>query len=152
MNELDGIIAQLEQRRAALDRALSALHQVGGSASSSSGAPAQPEAAVTKKGGVTPAGRRRIAEASRMRWAQKRAAQAEAELAEKNAAAAQKRRTTIARKKMSETMKQRWAAKRAAETRQRETARKSAIPKKSAAVKKQRAESGNSRLREDGLS
>jgi len=132
------MIAQLEQRRAALDRALSALRQVGDSDGSSSAAPAQPEAAVTKKGGITPAGRRKLSEASRMRWAQKRAVQAEEERAEKNAAAAQKRRTTIARKKMSETMKQRWAAKRAAEASQ-QTAQKTAASRKSAAVKKQAA-------------
>ncbi len=80
MNELDRIIARLEQQRAALDRALSALRQVSGSDGNSWAAPAQPEAAVTKKGGITPAGRRKLSEASRMRWAQKRAAQAGEEL------------------------------------------------------------------------
>ncbi|MGI8990507.1 MAG: hypothetical protein ACR2I2_13135 [Bryobacteraceae bacterium] len=139
MNELGGIIARLEQQKAALDRALSALRQVGGSDGSSSATSAQPKAAVTKTGGITPAGRRKLSEASRMRWAQKRAAQAEQERAEKNAAAAQKRRTTIARKKMSETMKQRWAAKRAKEASQQKTAQKTASSRKSAAVKKQAA-------------
>lgn len=112
MNELDHIIAQLEQQAEAIDRALSALRHLGGSHRSRE-TPAQSQAAVSKRG-ITPAGRRRIAEALRRRWAQKRAAKAEQERAQKNAAAAQKRRETLARKRRSEAMKKSWAAKRAA--------------------------------------
>ena len=76
MNDLKSIIAQLEQQRAAIDRALSALREISGSGNR----PAERSAAagitkVRKKRRLTPEGRERIAEATRRRWAAKRAAE-----------------------------------------------------------------------------
>ena len=139
MNHLDDVVARLEQQRSAIDRALSALHQLGGSDGSGLVAPPQTEPAITPKGGITPAGRRKLAEALRRRWAEKRAAQAQQEQAEKYAQAAQKRRATLARKRMSEAMKRRWATKRAAAASQQWAAAKTAESKKSIGTKNKAA-------------
>jgi hypothetical protein len=76
VNEIARIIAQLEQQRGTIDRAISALREVAGPGpavgSSVNGAkPAEP-----KKRRLSAAGRRRIAAAARKRWAEKRAADA----------------------------------------------------------------------------
>ena len=96
MNGFDGIIKQLEGQKAAIERALQALREVGGdvpetslpSASTANdkrstaqkarwaakrAAEASPSAAPAKsKGGMTPEGRRKLAEAMKQRWAVKR--------------------------------------------------------------------------------
>jgi hypothetical protein len=67
-----GIIDQLERQGAAIERALAALREVEGIA------PPAPPASVpaVRKGGMTPAGRRRVSEALKKRWAAKKAAEA----------------------------------------------------------------------------
>ncbi|MGE5138249.1 MAG: hypothetical protein ACM3JD_02200 [Rudaea sp.] len=137
MSDLADIIRRLEQQKAAIDRALTALCQIGGSADSSSAAPSEPEPAIIQKRGITPAGRKKLSEALRRRWAEKRASQAREEQAEKYAQAAQKRRATLARKRMSEAMKQRWAAKRALAASQQRAVKKVTASKKNTAPKKQ---------------
>ena len=72
------IIKRLEQQRAAIERALSALREAEGTAnaaaeSSSSAAPAKRRG--RRKGGMTPEGRKRLSEALKARWAVKRANQ-----------------------------------------------------------------------------
>jgi hypothetical protein len=68
------IIDSLERQRRAIENALSVLRgiqesgQSAGTASSSRG-----RTAVKRKGGMTPEGRRRLAEAMKRRWAVKRA-------------------------------------------------------------------------------
>jgi hypothetical protein len=99
MNGFDGIIKQLEAQKAAIEKALAALREVdgiGAPAISSPSAPkandrrsiaqkarwaakraaeAVPAAAVAKrKGGITTAGRKKLAEAMKRRWALKRTA------------------------------------------------------------------------------
>jgi hypothetical protein len=70
------IITQLEQKQRAIDAALAALHGLGVSntpqAATSSSA-VRRKAAPAKKGGLTSAGRKRLAEAMKKRWAVKRA-------------------------------------------------------------------------------
>ncbi|MEP6716567.1 MAG: hypothetical protein ABJC09_13435 [Terriglobia bacterium] len=71
------IIKRLEQQKAAIDRALSALRAVDG-VSESGGGSAAPDAAPVKrrgrrKGGMTTEGRKRLSEALKARWAAKRA-------------------------------------------------------------------------------
>jgi len=75
VNEITNIIRQLEQQQAAIQRALSALREIGG------GGTVATTKAVTKSTGprkrrLSPEGRKRIAEAARRRWAAKRAADA----------------------------------------------------------------------------
>jgi hypothetical protein len=75
VNDFANIISRLEQQRAAIDRALSALREVEGPG------PVQAKSAGSvatkpKKRRMSAAGRRRIAEATRKRWADKRAADA----------------------------------------------------------------------------
>lgn len=72
---MDGIleiIRQLEQQRSAIERALEALREVGGSRNAKPTSPAV--VSGTKKRRLSPAGRRRIAEAARKRWAAVKAA------------------------------------------------------------------------------
>jgi len=74
----------LEQQKAAIERALSALREVDGvggvvtvaavPAPAASGSAAK----ATRKGGMTPEGRKRLSEALRQRWAAKKASESEA--------------------------------------------------------------------------
>ena len=85
-----GIVARLEQQRDAIDRALSALRQVEGTA-----APSAPAAAVLerplqerpakkkRKGRLSPDGRARLIAALKRRWAAKKAAESKAAPAKK---------------------------------------------------------------------
>jgi hypothetical protein len=73
MNELKDIIASLERQKAGIDRALSALTGIETSP--------QPASSTTKsqpgrKRGLTAAGRKRISDALKKRWAAKKAAEA----------------------------------------------------------------------------
>jgi hypothetical protein len=83
MNGIEGIVKQLEAQRAAIEKALDALRQVGGialpgeaPATKKRGRPAKeaPAAEATRKGGMTAEGRERLAESMRKRWAVKRTA------------------------------------------------------------------------------
>lgn len=68
------IIESLEKQKTAIDNALEALRAVdegGAPAPRSVGRPAGP---AKRKGGMTPEGRKRLAEAMKRRWAVKRAA------------------------------------------------------------------------------
>jgi hypothetical protein len=97
VNGFDGIIKQLEAQKAAIERALEALREVGGeSPGASAPAPVSPggkrsagqkarwaaaknaetpvPAKATRKGGMTPEGRKRLADAMKKRWVVKRTA------------------------------------------------------------------------------
>jgi hypothetical protein len=75
MEGINGIIEQLEAQKAAIENALAALREFGGAEM-----PAVPAAKrgrpAKRKGGMTPEGRKRLAEAMRRRWAVKRTAAA----------------------------------------------------------------------------
>ncbi|HWE53420.1 MAG TPA: hypothetical protein VG273_26745 [Bryobacteraceae bacterium] len=107
MNGIDNIIALLEQQKAAVERALEALR---GFDQTGSIAPANSTSkAAARKGGMTPAGRRRLALAMKRRWAAKRTG-----IQAKKATAKKSGLTAAGRRKLAEAMKRRWAAKRTA--------------------------------------
>ena len=108
MNNVENVISELERQRSAIDRALSALREVAGKSPlvqvttpSSNGQP--------RKRHLSPEGRRRIIEATKRRWAEKRA---------NGAGTASKRTATprrgamspAGRKRLALAMKKRWAA------------------------------------------
>ena len=90
MNDLKGIILQLEHQRSAIDRALSALKEATGlpetkpSTRSNNGR-------AQRKSRITPEGRRRLSEALKRRWAAKRALEAASKRASSKRAATKKR-------------------------------------------------------------
>jgi hypothetical protein len=108
VNNVEHVISQLETQRSAIDRAMSALREVAGKSPlakaispSSNGQP--------RKRHLSPEGRRRIIEATKRRWAEKRANRTGT--ASKRAAAP--RRGTMSaegRKRLALAMKKRWAA------------------------------------------
>ena len=74
---VEQIISELEQQREAIERAISALRQVEGTPAT--GGPLKRRGRPPgQKGHMSPEGRARIAEATRKRWADKRAAEAAA--------------------------------------------------------------------------
>ncbi|HWD99400.1 MAG TPA: hypothetical protein VG345_10195 [Bryobacteraceae bacterium] len=82
------IINSLERQRRAIENALAALRGIqegGQSAGTASSSPGR--TAVKRKGGMTPEGRRRLAEAMKRRWAVKRAASQVKKTARKRAPA-----------------------------------------------------------------
>jgi hypothetical protein len=107
MNGIENIIAQLEEQKAAVERALEALRDFDQTGSVT---PAKSSSkASARKGGMTPEGRRRLALAMKRRWAAKRTgAQAKKATAKKAGV------TPAGRRKLAEAMKRRWAAKRTA--------------------------------------
>ncbi len=108
---LAGIIEQLEQQKAAIEKALSALRGVEGIAAPDAVSEAVP---AVRKGGMTPEGRKRLIKALKKRWAAKKAA---ATLGEQVAPAKATRKggmTEDGRKRLADAMKRRWAVKRAA--------------------------------------
>ena len=126
---LKDIIQKLEYQRMAIDRALTALHEIDGTGVESESAPSTSAASgaaivVARKGGMTPEGRRRLSEALRKRWAAKRAASGHV-----SAGRPAKRKggmTPEGRKRLSEALRKRWAAKRAASAVPAKRARKKA--------------------------
>ena len=110
---LTSIIAQLERQKAGIERALAALREAEGAATSDEAA----SAAATRKGGMTPEGKKRLIKALKKRWAARKAAAQEAsgDAASKETPARRKSNVTPeGRKRLAEAMKRRWAVKRAA--------------------------------------
>jgi hypothetical protein len=111
VNDVQNAITQLERQRSAIDRALSALREVTGSPATVPGVHRIAQS-KTKKRRLSPEGRRRIIEATKKRWAAKRAA--EAGTAQKRAAAPsgprRGRLSAEGRKRLALAMKKRWAA------------------------------------------
>ena len=73
---LNDIIAKLEEQKSAIERALSALHEIEGTgAQSGEETPsATRKVRAKRKGGISTEGRKRLAEAMKRRWAMKRTA------------------------------------------------------------------------------
>ena len=116
MNDIGKIISQLEQQRDSIDRAISALQAVtgdhAGSESKSSASQARP-----RKRRLSAAGRKRIAEAAKRRWAAIKAAKAgpTAKAASKAVKHRAKRRISAAgRKRIAEAARKMWARRKAA--------------------------------------
>jgi hypothetical protein len=74
LRDIERIISELEQQRSAIERALTALHEITGSSTIS--AARAPRPAAKKKRRMSAAGRERIAEAVRKRWAATKSGQA----------------------------------------------------------------------------
>jgi hypothetical protein len=76
LTDVTSIISDLERQRNAIDRAISALREVAGSNEKRRSAPARATStrAANKKRELSPEGRQRIIEATKKRWAAKRAA------------------------------------------------------------------------------
>ena len=78
MKDVDSIISDLEQQRSAIERAIAALREIGGASAPQPrkvGRPAGSGKRVAKKTRrLSPEGRRRIIEALKKRWAEKKAA------------------------------------------------------------------------------
>jgi hypothetical protein len=155
VNHIAQIISQLEHQRAAIDRAISALREIDGPTQGGAATPATVEGTTTvQKRHISPEGRKRIIEATKRRWAAKRAAE-KSGTSVKSAApaknspgasgaarpAAASGKTTArkghispeGRKKLAEAMKRRWAAKRAAEASTTTFSSKKATPAKKGA-------------------
>ena len=80
MNGLKGIISQLERQRTAINRALSALQSVTNAPENTrsmiSAIDSRQTTRTRRKGGITPAGRKRLSQLMKKRWAARRAAEA----------------------------------------------------------------------------
>jgi len=85
VNEIQSIIARLEQRRSDIDRAISALREVEGIEPAQTKPVAPSAVNPSKQHHMSAAARRRIGAATKKRWAAKRAGQAA--LAEKPSSA-----------------------------------------------------------------
>lgn len=116
LNGIENIIRQLEGQRTSIDRALEALREIAGL-----------EAPVTvkrrgrppgkKKGGMSAEGRARIGEATRERWAAKKAAEAKAAKKTSKLPAQKKVKRSMsaeARARIAESARKMWAKKKAA--------------------------------------
>jgi RNA polymerase primary sigma factor len=79
VNDIGRVISRLEQQRATIDRALSALREIDAQKpSQSTEAPERASGSKPKKRRMSEEGRQRIIAAVRKRWAEKRAAEAQA--------------------------------------------------------------------------
>ena len=110
---LISIITQLERQKAGIEQALAALREVDGTPAD------EPNVTTpaTRKGGMTPEGKKRLVEALRKRWAAKKATarKSAGDAARKEAPAKRKGNfTPEGRKRLAEAMKRRWVVKRAA--------------------------------------
>jgi len=103
--DIGGILSQLKSERDRLSRAIAALEGVGAAAT-------RPKAGGTRKRGkLTAAGRKRISEAMKKRWAARRQSAAKGTAKPP----ARKKRgglTPAGRKRLSELMKKRWQERR----------------------------------------
>ncbi len=88
MNDLDGIISNLERQREAIDKALEALREVSGTAPAPATKRATKKRAAKKRGGLTAEGRARLSENMRKRWAAKRSGSRSRKGAKRKTAAA----------------------------------------------------------------
>jgi hypothetical protein len=108
-DSLNGIINQLERQKTAIERALAALQGIEG-IEVPAPAPAPPESApATRKGGMTPAGRRRLSAALKKRWAAKKAAEAEPAVTPEAPARERRKFSAATRRKMALAQQARWA-------------------------------------------
>jgi|SRR4051794_28168422 len=77
LKDIERIISELEDQKAAIDRAITALREITGQTATIAKRTRQAASKpATKKRRLSAAGRERIAEALRRRWAAKRSAQA----------------------------------------------------------------------------
>jgi len=113
--DLQSIVSQLKSERDRIARAIAALESESTGGRGQSAGRSTARAATPRRGhGLTPAGRRRLSEAMKRRWAARRRAGA-VSVRTTAAAAPKKKRgglTAAGRRKLSEMMKKRWAEKK----------------------------------------
>jgi hypothetical protein len=114
--DLDRIVAELKTEQDRIGRAINALLD-GAGVTEPTRQSGRKAVAPKRSGGITPAGRRRLAAAMKARWAARRAKSAPISnkaTAVAKAAAPKKRGglTPAGRKRLSEMMKKRWAERR----------------------------------------
>ena len=101
------VLIGLHRERHRLDQAIAALEELSSRRASQRGRPrgAKPakSAATRKTGGITAAGRRRLSEMMKKRWAERK----------KKAAPTRKAMSAASRKRLSEMMKKRWLERKA---------------------------------------
>ena len=115
--DLNSIVSELKREQERIGKAINALLE-GAGLKKPAGRPARKTAAPKRRGGITPAGRKRLAAAMKARWAARRvkgsAASSKATPVAK--AATPKKRggglSAAGRKRLSEAMKKRWAERR----------------------------------------
>lgn len=121
MDAFNDIIATLEKQKQAIETALSALREVDGTASAPAQTPVKrtyTRRAVKKSGGISEAGRKRLADAMKKRWAAKRAATAVKKQARKKAPA----KKAVAKKAVAKKAVAKKAAAKTAATKTAATA------------------------------
>jgi hypothetical protein len=116
LNEIKNVIQQLEKHGSAIDRALSALREIGDQRSTDSAFSAIAGRPKRRKYRMSAEGRRRIAEAARRRWAAKKEAASATQVSSPVKTKGRKRHLTPeGRERIAEATRRRWAAKRAAD-------------------------------------
>jgi hypothetical protein len=117
--DFDKIVSELKSERDRIGRTINALLEGAGLAASAK-QPAVKAVAPKRGKGITPAGRRRLSQAMKARWAGRssKSPTASRGAAKVAGASAPKKRgggmTAAGRKRVSEAMKKRWAEKRKA--------------------------------------
>ena len=112
--DLDRIVAELKSEQDRIGRAINALLE-GAGVTGPTGRSARKVVAPKRRGGITPAGRRRLAAAMKARWAARSAKSATTSNKATALKTAPKKRgglTAAGRKRLSEMMKKRWAERR----------------------------------------
>jgi hypothetical protein len=108
--DLRGILTELRSERDRIDRAIRSLQVGSSNGRRRRGRPAK--STVRRSGGISAAGRKRLSEAMKRRWAERRGKSAKVVA---SAAKPAKKRGGISaagRKRLSEMMKKRWAERR----------------------------------------
>lgn len=105
--DIQQILIDLNRERNRLDQAIAALERLSSGPAGRRGRPPgakQAKSAATRKtGGITAAGRRRLSEMMKKRWAERK----------KKAAPKRKPMSAASRKRLSEMMKKRWLERKA---------------------------------------
>lgn len=105
--DIQQLLTDLNRERNRLDQAIAALEGLGSKLASRRGRPPGPKqaksAATRKTGGITAAGRRRLSEMMKKRWAERK----------QKAAPKRKPMSAASRKRLSEMMKKRWLERKA---------------------------------------
>ena len=110
---LDRVVSELKSERNRIDRAIRALSDGVGTAS-----PARTKGTAKPGSGLTAAGRRRLSEAMKARWAARRSSQARtAKTTGSNKRETKRTMSPAARKRISAALKKRWAEKKKAPAR-----------------------------------
>jgi hypothetical protein len=110
VSEIESIIQQLEQQRGAIERALLALREIAGTAAPGAKRRGRPPGTGGRRSAAV---RKRMAEAQRRRWAEKRAAEASA--TKKTGRPAKKAKRVISpegRARIAEAARRMWAARK----------------------------------------